>query len=126
MRPESLRESSARIYAILKILRNSTVMILLDSSTNRSYGNAIFSGKRRIIIGKDKGISIALPKISKNGLLQVGEDTKAKSSFVPPCTKQVFMKYYSATMTDANYWTKKVDAVGYLNDIKACINKLEE
>lgn len=99
---------------------------LLDSSTNRSYGNAIFSGKRRIIIGKDKGMSIAIPKISKNGLLQVGEDTKAKSSFVPPCTKQVFMKYYSATMTDANYWTKKVDAVGYLNDIKACINKLEE
>lgn len=98
---------------------------LLDSSTNRSYGNAIFSGKRRIIIGKDKGMSIAIPKIGKDGLLQVGEDTKAKSSFVPPCTKQVFMKYYSATMTDANYWTK-VDAVGYLNDIKACINKLEE
>ena len=98
---------------------------LLDSSTNRSYGNAIFSGKRRVIIGKDKGLSIAIPKISQDGKLQLGEKTKAKSSFVPPCTKQVFMKYYSATMTDANYWTK-VDAEGYLNDIKDCIKKLEE
>ena len=98
---------------------------LLDSSTNRSYGNAIFSGKRRVIIGKDKGELIAIPKISKDGKLQLGEERKAKSSFVPPCTKQVFMKYYSATMTDANYWTK-VDAEGYVKDIKDCIKKLEE
>lgn len=98
---------------------------LLDSATNRSYGNAIFSGKRRVIIGKDKGLSIAIPKIGKDGKLQLGEEKKAKSSFVPPCTKQVFMKYYSATMSDANYWTK-VDAEGYLNDIKNCIKKLEE
>lgn len=98
---------------------------LLDSSTNRSYGNAIFSGKRRIIIGKDKGSSIAIPKISKDGKLQLGKDTEAKSSFVPPCTKQVFMKYYSATMSDSNYWTKG-DAQGYLNDIEDCIKKLEE
>lgn len=98
---------------------------LLDSSTNRSYGNAIFSGKRRVIIGKDKGLSIAIPKIGKDGKLQLGEEKKAKSSFVPPCTKQVFMKYYSATMSNANYWTK-VDAEGYLNDIKDCIKKLEE
>lgn len=98
---------------------------LLDSSTNRSYGNTIFSGKRRVIIGKDKGELIAIPKISKDGKLQLGEKKKAKSSFVPLCTKQVFMKYYSATMSNANYWTK-VDAEGYLNDIKDCIKKLEE
>lgn len=98
---------------------------LLDSSTNRSYGNAIFSGKRRVIIGKDKGLSIAIPKIGKDGNLQLGEEKKAKSSFVPPCTKQVFMKYYSATMSDANYWTE-IDAKGYLKDIDDCIKKLEE
>ena len=96
---------------------------LLDSSTNRSYGNAIFSGKRRVIIGKDKGLSIAIPKIGKDGKLQLGEEKKAKSSFVPPCTKQVFMKYYSAIMTDANYWTK-IDAEGYMNDIKECLKIL--
>ena len=78
-----------------------------------------------MIIGKDKGELIAIPKISKDGKLQLGEKKKAKSSFVPPCTKQVFMKYYSATMSNANYWTK-VDAEGYLNDIKNCIEKLEE
>ena len=93
---------------------------LLDSSTNRSYGNSIFSGKRRVIIGKDKGLSIAIPKIGKDGKLQLGEEKKAKSSFVPPCTKQVFMKYYSATMSDANYWTE-IDAKGYLKDIDDCI-----
>lgn len=98
---------------------------LLDSSTNRSYGNAIFSGKRRVIIGKEKGLSIAIPKIGKDGKIQLGEEKKAKSSFVPPSTKQVFMKYYSATMSDANYWTK-VDAEGYLKDIDDCIKKLEE
>lgn len=96
---------------------------LLDSSTNRSYGNALFSGKRRVIIGKDKGMCIAVPKMTKDGKLQLTEETRAKSSFVPPCTKQVFMKYYSAIMTDANYWTK-IDAEGYINDIKECLKIL--
>jgi hypothetical protein len=39
---------------------------LLDSSTNRSYGNALFSGKRQVIIGKDKGIKISIPKMTKD------------------------------------------------------------
>ena len=53
------------------------------------------------------------------------QDAKAQSSFVPLCTKQVFMKYYSAIMNDANYWTK-VDAEGYSKDIDDCIKKLED
>ena len=96
---------------------------LLDSSTNRSYGNALFSGKRRVIIGKDKGVKISIPKMSKDGKLQFIEERKAESSFVPLCTKQVFMKYYSSIMSDANYWTK-IDADGYLSDIKDCLSKL--
>ena len=51
------------------------------------------------------------------------EERKAESSFVPLCTKQVFMKYYSSIMSDANYWTK-IDADGYLSDIKDCLSKL--
>jgi hypothetical protein len=98
---------------------------LLDSSTNRSYGNALFSGKRQVIIGKDKGIKISIPKMTKDGRLQFIREEKAESSFVPICTKQVFMKYYSPIMSDANYWTKKIDAEGYENDIKECIKKLE-
>ena len=27
------------------------------------------------------------------------------------------MKYYSAIMTDANYWTKEIDAEGYLTQL---------
>ncbi len=93
---------------------------LLDSSTNRSYGNAIFSAKRRIIIGKDKGQSISVPKFSRDGQLITDVDKAAESSFVPPCTKQVFLKYYSAATGNNNYWTKE-DAAAYLKDIADCI-----
>ena len=97
---------------------------LLDSSTNRSYGNAIFSAKRRIIIGKDKGVLIPVPKL-KGGELIIGKEMDADSSFVPPCTKQVFLKYFSSTAGDNNYWTKS-DAEAYKNDIQACLDKLNE
>jgi hypothetical protein len=78
-----------------------------------------------VIIGKDKGVKISIPKMTKDGKLQLIEEDKAESSFVPICTKLVFMKYYSAIMSDANYWTKEIDAEGYLNDIKECLNKLK-
>lgn len=97
---------------------------LLDSSTNRSYGNTIFSGKRRIIIGKDKGKYIAIP-ILKNGKLEFTKEADANSSFVPPCTKQVFLKYNTPTTTDGNYWTRE-DAGAYLADIKDCLNCLKK
>lgn len=98
---------------------------LLDSSTNRSYGNSIFSGKRRIIIGKDKGKLISIPKLLKDGKLSMTDEQNSYSSFVPPCTKYVFLKYYSATAGNNNYWTIE-DAQSYLNDIQNCIKKLEE
>lgn len=99
---------------------------LLDSSTNRSYGNAIFSAKRRVIIGKDQGRLIPIPKLLKDGKLAVDKESKfATSSFVPPCTKQVFLKYYSTTIGDNNYWTK-ADAEAYKNDIDLCLEKLHQ
>lgn len=99
---------------------------LLDSSTNRSYGNSIFSGKRRVIIGKDKGKLIPIPKWSKNKAFVLDtEEKEATSSFIPQCTKQVFMKYYSSIFSDPNYWTKE-DALGYKNDILGCIKTLED
>lgn len=93
---------------------------LLDSSTNRSYGNSIFPVKRRIIIGKDKGKYLAIPKISKsNGKTQLnlGEEEEAKSSFIPPCTRNIFLKYYNTISSTPNYWTK-TDAEAYLKNIK--------
>lgn len=99
---------------------------LLDSSTNRSYGNAIFSAKRRVIIGKDQGRLIPIPKLLKDGKLAVDKESKfATSSFVPPCTKQVFLKYYSTTIGDNNYWTK-ADAEAYKNNIDLCLEKLDQ
>ena len=70
-------------------------------------------------------MKIPIPKMTKDGKLQLIKEGKAESSFVPICTKRVFMKYYSAIMSDANYWTKEIDAEGYLNDIKECLNKLK-
>ena len=99
---------------------------LLDSSTNRSYGNAIFSAKRRVIIGKDQGRLIPVPRVLKNGKISVDKESKyATSSFVPPCTKQVFMKYYSSAISKSNYWTK-ADAEAYKNDINSCLEKLDQ
>ena len=95
---------------------------LLDSSTNRSYGNAIFSSKRRIIIGKDRGKWISAPKLTKDGKLEMTEEKDAPSAFVPPVTKHIFLKYYSSSVGDNNYWTKE-DAKAYKENI---LKMLEE
>lgn len=97
---------------------------LLDSSTNRSYGNVIFSAKRRIIIGKDQGCLIPVPKL-KDGRIVFGKPESANSSFVPPCTKQVFLKYFSSTVGNNNYWTTN-DARAYIADINKCLEQLNE
>lgn len=97
---------------------------LLDSSTNRSYGNAIFSGKRRVIIGKDSGKSIGIPKVKKD-IIELPETKKARSCFVPPATKQVFLKYYSSSLGNNNYWDLQFDAPAYLDDIRSCIKQLD-
>lgn len=92
---------------------------LLDSSTNRSYGNSIFAAKRRIIIGKDRGVLLPIPKIKKENnisKLSIGEEEKAKTAFIPPCTKNVFSKYYTPVLTNYNYWTK-LDATAYKQNI---------
>lgn len=64
-------------------------LTLLDSSTNRSYKNAIFPIKRQTIIALDK-----------------------KATYVPLCTKNVFLKYYSKNIDDMLYWKTK-DAEDY-------------
>ena len=97
---------------------------LLDSATNRGYGNAIFSAKRRIIIGKDKGERLQVPKITASELVMV-DAHKGKSSFVPPCTKNVFLKFYSPSVSENNYWTIS-DATYYREDIAHCIQQLDE
>ncbi|WP_230657388.1 DUF262 domain-containing protein [Psychrobacter sp. I-STPA10] len=64
-------------------------LTLLDQGTNRSYKNAIFPIKRNTIIGLDK-----------------------KATYVPLCTKNVFLKYYSSNVDKMLYWQKE-DALNY-------------
>jgi hypothetical protein len=100
---------------------------LLDSSTNRSYGNSIFAAKRRIIIGKDRGVALPIPKIKKENnqsKLSIGEEEKAKTAFIPPCTKNIFMKYYTPVLTNYNYWTKP-DAEAYKQNILKTLEEFE-
>jgi hypothetical protein len=72
---------------------------LLDSGTNRGYKNSIFPVKRKVIIEKDI-----------NGI------------FIPLCTKNVFLKYYSDDIGNMQIWSKK-DRLWYLEKIN---NKLED
>ena len=67
-----------------------------------------------------------IPRLSQDKQHVVFKDEKKiVSAFVPPCTKNVFMKYYSPMVGDSNYWTKE-DAEAYKNDIMNCVKKLEE
>lgn len=89
---------------------------LLDASTNRSYGNAIFPAKRRVIIGKDQGKKFN-PSTIENGQIKESSPTEnGSSAFIPPCTKYVFLKYYNTASFDPNAWTKD-DADAYKNNI---------
>lgn len=69
-------------------------LTLLDAVTNRAYGNSLFPVKRNTIIKNDR-----------DGI------------FVPICTKNVFLKYYSKKFSDVMYW-KKSDAESYFKNIQ--------
>jgi uncharacterized protein with ParB-like and HNH nuclease domain len=56
-------------------------LALLDSGTNRGYGNALFPTKRQTIIENDT-----------NGV------------FIPVCTKNLFLKYYSSEDKNNSQW----------------------
>ena len=72
-------------------------LVLLDSNTNRSYGNALFFGKRAEIIDRDK-----------------------KSNYIPICTKNAFLKYYNPDPDFSSAWTE-ADKNSYLKEICTCI-----
>jgi uncharacterized protein with ParB-like and HNH nuclease domain len=69
-------------------------LVLLDSKTNRGYKNAVYPVKRKTIISNDKS-----------------------GTFIPICTKNVFMKFYSPRLKQMTFWgvTERGD---YLADIK--------
>lgn len=69
-------------------------LVLLDMGTNRSYKNAIFPVKRARIIALDK-----------------------EGQFVPPATRNVFLKYYSAQAAQLLLWDD-ADQAAYGETIK--------
>lgn len=77
-------------------LRN---LCLLDSGTNRSYKNDSFKEKRKKIIERE-----------------------IQGTFIPICTKNVFMKYYSANVKDIEVWNEN-DRTSYFEKIQKVINQ---
>lgn len=90
-------------------------LALLDEKTNKSYHNSIFSVKRSFVIYKEQGIRCTL---GDDGVVSIAGKSVA---FVPICTKQAFMKYYTADVNALMAWTRP-DAEAYLKDIKKQIN----
>lgn len=77
-------------------------LALLDFGTNRGYGNALFPTKRKIIIENDM-----------NGV------------FIPICTKNLFLKYYSSNDENNSQWKNSwedSDRRAYLNTIHETID----
>ena len=87
---------------------------LLDESTNKEYGNMIFPIKRAFVANKENGYKIKYE--IKNGALEESS-IHNEIAFVPPCTKNVFAKFYTTVPTTVVAWTKE-DAKAYLADIK--------
>ena len=78
-------------------------LALLDSTTNRSYQNSIFPVKRREIIKVDQ--------------------TCTGNLFIPPCTRNVFTKYYTKCAVSITQWTNQ-DASDYKDAIVETFAKL--
>ena len=84
--------------------------VLLDAGTNRGYGNSIFPAKRRCIIGKDQGKSYTI-----DDDLNVSKKDGA-IAFIPPVTKNVFLKYYNTSVDNLREWNEN-DATAYKQNI---------
>ncbi len=72
---------------------NISNLTLLDSETNRGYKNAVFPFKRKTIIDRDK-----------------------QGVFIPVCTKNVFLKYFSKYPPKISFWTQE-DRDNYEKDL---------
>src|SRR5690606_41975657 len=77
-------------------------LVLLDARTNRSYKNAVFPVKRNTIIEREK-----------------------EGTFIPICTKNVFMKFYSNSVNQMTFWGD-TDREKYLSDIINTINTYKQ
>lgn len=76
-------------------------LALLSMPDNAALNNSVFEVKRREIINLDK-----------------------KGSFIPICTRRVFMKYYfDDGLATQNFFWSSDDRRNYFDEIKKCLNK---
>ena len=89
-------------YIVPEDVNGISNLALLDESTNKSYKNAVFPLKRKTIIDLDKS----------------GE-------FIPLCTKNVFLKYFSDYPPKISFWTQD-DRDKYEEDLKRVLSEYLE
>ena len=77
-------------------------LTLLDAQTNRSYQDASFLEKRKIIIERE-----------------------SRGLFVPLCTKNIFFKIYSRNLSDMDIWGND-DKADYINSMGLTIESFFE
>lgn len=80
---------------------NLSNLALLDSSTNRGYGKAPFPQKRTTIIRRDE-----------------------EGTFIPLCTRNVFLKYYSPHTNSLLFWSA-TDRKNYLDKIEETLKNFK-
>ena len=74
-------------------------LCLLDKGTNRSYKNDSFKNKRKKIIEQEK-----------------------QGTFIPICTRNIFMKYYSTELIQLGQWSE-ADRNAYFDNIKEVLKQ---
>lgn len=98
-------------------------LALLDETTNKGYHNDIFPLKRRSLIGKDQGKIIGSIIEKDKDSFEIKMTSKdADISFIPICTKNAFLKYYTPITNNLMDWDK-TDAEAYRKNI---LETLEE
>jgi len=84
-------------------------MALLDRGINSKLGNKTFKDKQKIIIGIDQQKWLS-------------ETEKSEKSFIPICTKNAFLKYYTEDIKQVDFWGIQ-DRIDYYNNIVSILGK---
>lgn len=94
---------------------------LLDSSTNEEYHNDPFPIKRICLLSKEQGHKAKVTFNEQSGEIEIDKSESA-IAFVPPCTKNVFIKAYTDLPDSLSAWTIK-DAKEYKDKIAEVLHK---
>lgn len=97
----SIREILNKHFGETAVIHNLGNMALLSQKDNAALNNSIFPVKRDKIIAMEKS-----------------------GRFIPPCTRNVFLKYYSEADTQPYFWSIK-DQQAYMETIIKTINEFK-